>query len=254
MPLEKETGIVLHARVISDADALITILGSVHSKAKYLLKGIKKSKNRPIVATEISALIAVDYYSHEKEGNRIVKEVNVINRFEKIKASYGGFLLLSYTSELLDRLLPDGEFHPKIYKLYLEFLLMLESEGYAPLILPFFKVRLLSAIGLFSGEFNCIFCHKEVLEKKSAFLNPENWEVICGDCQHIQKNLINEIRLLKAILHTRYSNLRNRTVPMSLVIEADFLLNSFLKFYIGRSLKSGDLFYKSLKEDYEFPC
>ena len=118
MSLDKETGIVLHSRNCSNADAIITLLGSKHAKTKYTLKGIKKSKNRPIVASEIGSLISIDFYNHEKNGNKIVKEASVMNRFDKIKSSYGGFLILSYTSELLDKILPDGEFYPKIFRLY----------------------------------------------------------------------------------------------------------------------------------------
>lgn len=233
-------------------DALITVLGKTQPKAKYILKGIKKSKNRPIVASEISTQIQLDFYSHEKDETRIVKEVSVVNRFEKIKSSFGGFVLLGYTSELLDQLLPDGESHTAIYKLYLEFLNTIDENGYSPLIMPFFKIKLLAAVGLFSGEFRCIFCNMDVLEKKSAFINSENWEVTCGDCQNIQKNTINEIRLFNAIMKNRYLNLKNKSIPLPQIIEIDYLLNSYLKIYIGKPLKSANILYKSLKENYEF--
>lgn len=254
MSLNKETGIVLFSRNFPNADSIVTLLGSTKSKTKYALKGIKKSKNRPIVSSEIGSLIAIDYYDHEKDGVKMIKEVNILNRFDAIKSSYGGFLILSYTAELLDKILPDGESYPKIFKLYFEFLTSLNSNEYSPLVLPFFKVKLLAQIGLFSGEFICHFCGQEVLEKKSVFVNPENWEVVCGDCQHVSKNYKTEVSLLSAMMKAKYKNLKSVEIPVSVIKEADSLLNIFLKYYLGASLKTADTFYKSISENYEFHC
>ena len=67
MSLLKKRGIILQSTTYSEADALITLLSEDGIKEKFLIKGIKKSKKRPIVASEIGTLIHIDYYYHQKD-------------------------------------------------------------------------------------------------------------------------------------------------------------------------------------------
>ena len=127
MSLIKEKGIVVSSKLVGEADALITLLGESGSKAKYRLKGIKKSKNRPIIASETGSYISIDFYLHKNEEIHNVKEVSITERFEKPKATYEGYLLVTYFCELIDTVLPNGDSHARCFELFYAAMLALNA-------------------------------------------------------------------------------------------------------------------------------
>ena len=251
MSLLKEKGIVVATKQIGEADALITILGESGTKAKYKLKGIKKSKNRPILASELGTLIAIDYYQHKNEEIHNIKEVSLIERYENIKTCYGGYLLISYFCELIDVILPNGDKHEKCFELMKAALQTLNEENFHPLILPFFKIKLLFVLGLISKELVCSSCDEEVPVKNSASLYVTNLEIVCGDCLIPQKNQILLIRLMDRIFKSRFINLVKEEISIELITQLDQILNDYLRGYMNVSLKTLDLLYKSLGAKYE---
>jgi DNA repair protein RecO (recombination protein O) len=236
---------------MGEADALITLLCESGSKAKYRLKGIKKSKNRPIIASEIGSFISVDFYLHKNTEIFNVKEVSIIERFENPKASYEGFLLITYFCELVDTILPNGDSHEKCFGLFYAALSMLNSGKFQPLILPFFKLRLLSLLGLVSKEFRCSGCDESILNNNSSSLQYMNLEMTCGDCHPPKKNQILTIRLMDRIFRTRFAQLSQEEIPFSAIIDLDQVLNDYLRSYLNVNLKAFDLFYKSIGTKYE---
>ena len=251
MPLVKEKGIVVASKLMGEADSVITLLCESGTKAKFRLKGIKKSKNRPIIASEPGALISIDYYSHKNVEVFNVKEVSIIERFENPKASYEGFLLITYFCELIDTILPNGDSHAKCFELFYAAMSVLNAGKFQPLILPFFKLRLLSLLGLVSKEFFCSVCEESLLTKNSASLQFQNLEMICGDCNPTRKNQILSIRLMHRIFKNRFANLSQEEISFSVIVDLDQVLNDYLRTYLNVNLKAFDLFYKSIGTNYE---
>ncbi|HNI91176.1 MAG TPA: DNA repair protein RecO, partial [Leptospiraceae bacterium] len=238
-------------RQVGEADAVITILGESGTKAKYKLKGIKKSKNRPILASELGALIAIDYYQHKNEEIHNIKEVSLIERFEKIKETYEGYLLITYFCELMDTILPNGDSHEKCFELLNAAFHAINEENFQPLILPFFKLKLLSVLGLVSRELICHSCEEDMLLKNAASINSIHLDITCGDCMPPSKNQISIIKLMDRIFKSRYATLSKEETPISLISQLDQILNDYLRAYLNVTLKTFDLFYKSLGGKYE---
>lgn len=251
MSLIKEKGIVVSSKLVGEADGLITLLGESGSKAKYRLKGIKKSKNRPIIASELGSYISIDFYLHKNEEIHNIKEVSVIDRFENPKATYEGYLLVTYFCELVDTILPNGDSHAKCFELFHAAMLALNTGKFQPLILPFFKLRLLSLLGLVSKDFTCSLCEEPILVKNSAYLHYMNLEMTCGDCHPPIKNQILSIRLMDRIFKNRYANLSQEEIPIPVIVELDQILNDYLRAYLNVTLKAFDLLYKSMGTSYE---
>jgi len=251
MSLIKEKGIVVSSKLVGEADALITLLGESGSKAKYRLKGIKKSKNRPIIASETGSYISIDFYLHKNEEIHNVKEVSIIERFENPKATYEGYLLVTYFCELIDTVLPNGDSHAKCFELFYAAMLALNAGKFQPLILPFFKLRLLSLLGIVSKDFTCSICDEPVLTKNSASLQYMNLEMTCGDCHPPNKNQILSIRLMDKIFKNRFAILSQEEIPIAVIVELDQILNDYLRAYLNVTLKTFDLLYKSMGTGYE---
>ena len=251
MSLLKERGIVVASKLMGEADAVITLLCESGNKSKYRLKGIKKSKNRPIIASEPGTFISIDFYLHKNVEIFNVKEVSVIERFENPKTSYEGYLLITYFCELIDTILPNGDSHAKCFDLFYAAMSVLNAGKFQPLILPFFKLRLLSLLGLVSKEFHCSNCEEPILTKNSASLHFQNLELTCGDCIPSQKNQLLSIRLMDRIFKNRFAALSQEEISLQTIIELDQVLNDYLRTYLNMNLKAFDLFYKSIGTNYE---
>ncbi len=247
MSLLKKRGIILQSTTYSEADALITLLSEDGIKEKFLIKGIKKSKKRPIVASEIGTLIHIDYYYHQNNNLFfLVKEISLEKRYDLIKNDYISTLILCLFLELVEKTLPEGFTEPKIFKLLFSALEALEKYGSKTLILPFFKFKLLLSLGVVPKDYNCQKCGIEILNKNSAKLNLVTLEALCSDCEIFSENDIEIIRLFRGISKKKYDLVVLEIIPEILLIRADTILDKFIINSLGISPKSSEMLYRSL--------
>lgn len=253
MSLRKNSGIVLNSILAQETDIILTILGKNQPKSKYRVKGIKKSKKRPIVATEIASFITIDFYQHQKNEIFNVKDISIHQRFSNIKSSYSGFLFLNYICELINILLPDGEEYYQCFDLVLAMLETVNKLSYKPLVLPFFKLKFLSINGLISENFHCHECGKDIITKNTGvYLDPSTLELTCFNCQSNSPNMIDIILLMKKILTTNYKKSLEEKIPIQNIIQLDKILNEYIYSYINKEIKTHKIFYNSLDVNYEF--
>ncbi len=249
LSLLKKRGIILQSNTYSEADALITLLSDDGFKEKFLIKGIKKSKKRPIVASEIGTLIHIDYYFHQNNSLfYLVKEISLEKRYDVIKNNYLSTLILCLFLELIEKTLPEGYADPKHFKLLFGALEALEKYGSNILILPFFKFKLLLSLGVVPREYNCQKCGDGILTKDSAKLNLATLEALCCDCEVFSENDIEIIRLFKGISKKSYDSVVLEKIPEVLLMRADTILDMFIKSSLGVSPKSSEMLYRSLHE------
>ncbi|PJZ70224.1 DNA repair protein RecO [Leptospira perolatii] len=248
--LKKNTGIVMESRVVGEGDAFIRILPSEGEVASFKIKGIKKSKTRPIAAVEPGSLVSIDYYYVQGKDTFNVKEIGLIQRFDQAKQGYSGTVLVSYLVELVSSFLTQGGAHPQEYKLLLAALKELDQDGFRPVFLPFFKLKLLYAGGFLSKELQCSICGKALDEMHSCSLEEDQLEIVCGECKTPQKNRIGLVRFVETCLNRRYRDLKDGQISLELLRDADRLSNKALKPLLGKKLKSESLLYEVMGEKF----
>ncbi|EPG76162.1 DNA repair protein RecO [Leptospira fainei serovar Hurstbridge str. BUT 6] len=246
--LRKAKGIVMESRILPEGDAFLRLLPEEGEVSSFRVKGIKKSKSRPIAAVEPGSLTALDYYMTQGRDTYNVKEIGLIERFDNAKKGYAGTVLVSYLVELVSSFLTEGGVHPQEYKLLYAALKELDEGGYRPIFLPFFKFKLLYVAGFLSKEISCSVCGKELGEMSSCSLEDEHFDVICGDCRTPHPDRIGLVRLIYDCLRSRYKDLKEEKISLELLKEADRLSNRALKPLLGRRLKSEAMLYESLGE------
>lgn len=247
LSLRKDKGIVVQSRIFNDHDIVITLLSEFGIKSKFRFSGIKKSKKRPIICTEIGSYISLDYYFHDKFISNI-KEASIVDRFESVKTNYKLFLLLNYICELSDRLFVDGEVHLRGFKLLYASLKELNENPFDLLFLPFFKLRLLKENGLVSDEFLCTHCMEPARIKKAVSFLPCKLELICEDCDLIKENHIQIVSLMEEMMNIKFAIMKNNNVPSSLIKTSDKIINQYLNHYLDIELKSFKFLYEALED------
>jgi DNA repair protein RecO (recombination protein O) len=249
MSLKKEKGIVLESRLSMEADAILTVLVESGGKFRYILKGIKKSKTRPMIVAETGSYIHIDYYEHPGKDLSHCKEVSIIDRFEKAKSDYISFLALTSICELVNKLTPEGiATEPKIFEILKAALSALDNFGFQILLLPFFKLRFLVILGYISKEFFCHSCGEDIWIKKKASIESYRFYFYCGDCKPDMVNHLHVLEVYRAIFRTKYEILKDSSISLKLVSECDEILNQYLRSSLNLSLKSPELLYQSIAD------
>lgn len=249
MGLKKDSGIIIQSRDIGDFDRYVSVLSETQPRTTYFLRGIRKSKSRPIAASEIGSYIELDFYEREGKEWKDVKEINLLERFDSIKSSVIGLYFLSYISEIAVQLMPEGEIHTREAKLIRMAYQEVEKNGFYYGILPFLKIRILGYLGIIPVEFLCSDCGEELIYKEEADIQPASMELHCGDCRNILQNRISLIRFLRDCYYVKFSNLFSDIIPVSILLESDQLLNDFLHGYMGKELRTSGDFYRMLKNE-----
>jgi DNA repair protein RecO (recombination protein O) len=247
--LKKDSGIIISAKDMNEADRLITVLSQEGPRQNYFIRGLRKSKSRSKPAAELGSFVEINYYDREGKDWKDVKETHLINRFDEIKSSVIGLYFLSYISEICSLLLPEGENHTKEAVLIIKAMEEVNVNGFYYGILPFVKVRLLGYLGLFPEDFLCVDCGEDLWIKKEADVNDTSLEMFCGECRSIIKNKINTLKLFKDCSRVKFSELFSREIPMDWIKDLDRILNHFLESYLGRSLKTSKEFYRLLENE-----
>ncbi|MDF3819243.1 DNA repair protein RecO [Leptospira sp. 96542] len=246
MAIKKERGIVLTSKDIGDSDRLISLAGEFNVRHSFITKGIRKSKRRPIAATEVGSLIELDFYDKPDQEWKFVKEIVLVNRFDELKSTYMGTLFIMYLCELTDYLYLQAEFHPFLNQLLLGSLERATEFGFQKQILPFFKLRALTNTGHFPTEFFCHTCGEEVLKKRQAYFSLEHREFLCSDCHGIPKDHLPVLKLFHTMLSRKYSKVIE-TFPTEFEYkEGDAILNQLLRNIFGKELKLYFEFYRTI--------
>lgn len=249
MALEKKRGIILQSKTVGEADALITLLSEDGSKLKFIIKGIKKSKKRPIIASEIGSIVNIDYYFHN-HSNPIfnVKEINIEKRHDTIKNDYLSTLFLYLFLELMEKTIPEGERESRSFSLLERALEGLEKSGSNILILPFFKYKLLLGLGVIPKDYFCKKCDIKILEGKSAKIYFNSLEVICSNCENFEEDDIEIVRFFKQMTVKSYELILQDMIPTSLLLKTDRILDKFMFSNLGIETKSSEMLYRSLND------
>lgn len=236
--LEKANGIVLETKAVGEADSLITLLLDSGFKETFLLKGIRKTKRREILATELGSFVNLVYYHKKNQEIRSVKEIHLIERFEKLKSYYSGFITLSAILELVNKFIPKNLEQKKVFELLLKALEILNELGVSNIVVPFFKLRLLQILGYAPREFECISCSKNIFQSKGAMIYSNTLEIFCAECKTLEENHIEILLLMKKMSFTSYKNLLQQEFKIEILKQIDSILNRFINSQLGLELKT----------------
>ena len=216
---------------------------------KFILKGIQKSRRRPIIAGELGTLLSLEYYSKDNPAIPLnVKEISPENRFDKVKSNLFSTLILYLFLELIEKTIPDGVTDKKAFHLLYNALEGLEKFGSNLLIIPFFKYKLLLHLGLVPTQFHCTGCGSVILEKKAVKLIYNTLETFCPDCDNFNENDIDIIYILKGITHSTYEIFLNEKISENYLLKINKILDKYIIYSMNIEIKSSDVLYKSLEE------
>lgn len=171
-------GIVLKNLDYQEADKLVTIFTVVEGKTQVLARGIKKPRSslRPLV----QPFCHIHLYLAGRRGLKILAQGRMIDFYGNIRQDLPRTMQAMYMMELLDKALLDQAPLPDLFDTTAEVLLGLDAEGFNPLFLRYFELRLLIELGYAPVLSRCVICSSTAIA--DGFFKLSEGGLLCPSC------------------------------------------------------------------------
>lgn len=160
-------GIVLSKANYGEADRIFFVLTYHYGKLALLAKGVRKIKSRKGRLLEVFNLIK--FQASRGKNLDLVEEVEVIKSFRGIRTNLKRAALAYYFSEVLLKILPEGEENKKIFNIALSYFENLEDEQNLSFLRKQFLFDILTNLGFWPRDKKLKdfdFVLEKVLERK----------------------------------------------------------------------------------------
>lgn len=126
MDLIKVEGIVINKRDINDSDRIVIIFTKTFGKISVLLKGIRKSKKRDKIGSDILSYTRMVVY--KKENSYIGNSIECINSYENIRQDMNKISVALYIFHVLNQIFIEGQRNTVIFNLTKNSINYIEKE------------------------------------------------------------------------------------------------------------------------------
>ena len=173
-----------------------------------------------------------------------------------------------YLAELVDRFVEDQTPHYDIYTLLLDTLRYLDAdanalqqqrtngteltpqqeEGNTRLLLRYFELRLLSAIGYEPALQNCAHCASEIRPEDNGF-RASLGGILCPQCsRYWERRLsLNALKVLRYMQRSKWADVARLRPDARMHAELEGVMHDLLRFHLERDLKSWSFLEMLLK-------
>ncbi len=124
--LVKAEGIIINKRDVGDFDRIITMFTSSFGKIDVLIKGIRKSRKRDKIGSDILSFSRIVVY--KKENSYVGSTIESIKSYENIRQDMQKIGIVLYMFHVLNNVLTENERKSILYDLTLKSLDYIEKE------------------------------------------------------------------------------------------------------------------------------
>ncbi len=240
--LYKTRAVILNSIDFGESDRILTFYTHGHGKVKGIAKGARRSRKRFVGNLDLLSHITLIFFRTDKSELVRVEDAALIEGFPGLKADIDKLSEACYLLELVSEMTREGQVIPQVFDLLLTFINML-GGGDADVLLRYFEIKLLSILGYLPHLDGCVACKSpfDGLEARISF-SSEKGGAVCGNCSHGVSGLIaispGTARFLS--MAEKFDSVKlARLKPAAVFLEeSEKLLDDFIKYQIGRELKT----------------
>ncbi len=230
MSLYRDRAVVIRTHDLGEADRIVVLLTAEHGKVRAVAKGIRKTKSR--FGGRLEPLNHVSLLLYEG------RELDIVNQAESVETRRAllddldrltrGLAML----EAVDRLTPDREPVPHLYRMLVGALRTLGANP-SPLVVPAFFWKVLAAEGVRPQLAACVRCGEP--EPLVAF-DLDEGGVLCRNCRQGTAISPAALQLLRQILGGGL-NAALATEPTPATHEVSALATRAMEHHLERGLR-----------------
>ena len=179
MSLCKCHGILIRTFNFSEADKIASFYTD-EGKLRLIARGARKPRSRFASALEPLNYGQVVYFERSNSDLHSLSSFDVINRFERIKGDLDRFSSASMAAELVDIVSVEGMPDRDGFRLFTEYLSLVEGSGEPDLVTYAFALKFLSHSGFRPQLERCVSCLSPI--KGSPWFSALSGGVLCASC------------------------------------------------------------------------
>lgn len=216
-------------------------------KVKGILKGIRKDPKKFSTILSLLSLNHIVFYKKRVSEIHLVGQCDVIDDFGLSRGDLKSFVVSNHIAELVDILMPLEDANKDVFSLIFNFLNSLK-EDHAD-TKHIFQIKMLSLSGFKPHFDSCVACDEKI--SREAYFSHKGGGLLCPKCLYYDRNAESILRgTIATILYIEKSSwqacLRLNTVA-SLEKQLDKILDCFIQFHVGRSIKTNKVMYEVLQ-------
>ncbi len=172
----KTEALVLRTRPLGEADRLLTLLTREKGKINAVAKGARKTKSK--LAAGVDLFVYAHYDLFQGKTLPTIIQQDIIETFTYLQENPAAYAHACYFTELVERLLVEGEKTPEIFELLLEGWKALEVNKDHFILSRAFEMKLLAAAGYRPYLDGCVACSSG----EKSFASPGLGGLVCPNC------------------------------------------------------------------------
>ncbi|HLZ20998.1 MAG TPA: DNA repair protein RecO [Ktedonobacterales bacterium] len=258
--------IVLRRTDFGEADRILTLFTPAYGKARAIAKGARRTTSR--LAGHLEPFTRTQLLLATGRELDIVTQAEARERLDALREDLWHATGAWYIAELVDRFLEDADPHPRLYRLFVSTLRLLDdgaaenarsgkngnphvalSEGTEPgartipprswLALRYFELHLLDELGYRPALHTCAGCDTPLRPEENGY-NPELGGCLCPSCsRYAQRRLsLPALKVLRLLQTTEWEAVPRLRLDAHLRAEIEGTLQATLRYHLDRELKS----------------
>ena len=249
--------IVLKRTDLGEADRILTLFTPNKGKFRAVAKGTRRPVSK--LAGHVDLLCRSQLQIALGRNLDIVTQAEGRENFLHLRTDLWHMTCGFYLAELVDRFVEDQTPHYDIYTLLLDTLRYLDAdanalqqqrangteltaqqeEGNTRLLLRYFELRLLSAIGYEPALQNCAHCASEIRPEDNGF-KASLGGILCPQCSRYWERRLSLIALkvLRYMQRSKWADVARLRPDAHMHAELEGVMHDLLRFHLERDLKS----------------
>jgi DNA repair protein RecO (recombination protein O) len=249
--------IILKRTDLGEADRIVTLFTPKKGKFHAVAKGARRPVSK--LAGHLDLLSRSQLQVGQGRNLDIVTQAEIRENFLRLRKELWHMTCGFYLAELVDRFIEDNVVHSDIYTLLLQTLRYLDADAGVPgfqqiaetseadlrvpgktsLLLRYFELHLLSALGYAPSLENCVSCNSELKAEENGF-KASLGGVLCPQCSRFweRRLSLNAFKVLRYLQKRPWNEASRVRLNAPLEAELEAVMHSLLRFHLERDLKS----------------
>ncbi|HOW83319.1 MAG TPA: DNA repair protein RecO [Spirochaetota bacterium] len=237
MEIRKTIGIILSARPSGEADVSCSVLTREYGKAKFIFKGLRKSRKRSHTAAEPGSVSSLQYYYNEEKESSIVSDFTIERYYPEIRQDLARIYHLYLMLETVDRTTGLNEPSVQIFDYLGAAMDRLSSTDHPAHLTAAFLLHFLKLGGLLEVTGACSNCGSRNYSRFS--LDERDLRPVCSGCGGAGRLMPREtMDFIVEALNRKFSSIENDRYAKESILDLVYSLILFVENYYHIRIKS----------------
>jgi len=175
----KVEALVLRHQDWGEADRLLSLFTREKGKLRVVAKGVRRIHSRK--SGHVEPFTHVALLLHYGKSFWLAVQAEAVEPFLNLREDLLRTASAMYCIELVDQFTYEDSPNPELFELLCQTIRRLDAQNDPFIVVRYFEIHLLGALGFQPQLQECVQCHK-VLEPPDQFVSPEMGGALCPSC------------------------------------------------------------------------